>query len=330
MTRRPERSVGVLGLGTYLPEKIMTNFDLEKLVDTSDEWIRSRTGIAERRIAEKGTATSDLASRAALEAIQSAGLTPVDIDLIILATTTPDMLFPSTACVVQSKIKAVCPAFDLSAACSGFPYALSVAEGFVRAGMYRRILVIGAEVISSFIDWKDRSTCVLFGDGAGAAIVGETKDGHGILGSYLGSDGSQAELLKIPAGGSAIPTSLESVSAGLHYVRMEGSEVFKSAVRTMTDAISEVTKKAGLEISDIDCLIPHQANLRILNAVAERVQIPIEKVYVNLDRYGNMSAASTIVALCEAVKEGRVRKGSHVVLVAFGAGLTWAACAIKW
>ena len=313
-----------------MPEKVVTNFDLEKLVETSDEWIRTRTGIRERRVVEKGVATSDLAARAAKEAIQSAGLKPTDIDLIILATISPDMLFPSTACLVQQKIGATCPGFDLSAACSGFPYALSLGEGLIRSGSYKHILVIGAEVISGFINWKDRSTCVLFGDGAGAAVLGEVNDGHGILATYLGADGSQAKLLQIPAGGSAIPPTIDSINAGLHFVQMEGSEVFKSAVRTMGDSIAEVVKRANITLNDIDCLIPHQANLRILTAVSERTGIPFEKVYVNLDRYGNMSAASTVVALYEAVKEGRIKKNSNVVLVAFGSGLTWAACMIHW
>src|SRR3989338_6730184 len=248
-----QRRVGILGLGAYLPEKVLSNHDLEKMVDTSDEWIRTRTGIRERRIAQEGTPTSELAKRASLEAIDAAGLKPTDIDLIILATVTPDMTFPSTACIVQDKIGAKCPAFDISAACSGFPYAVTVAEGLIRAGAYKYILVIGAEVISGFINWKDRSTCVLFGDGAGAAVLGEVKNGHGIMATYLGSDGAQAKLLQIPAGGSAIPASAASVDAGLHYVQMEGSEVFKSAVRTMGDSIAEVTKRAGITINDIDC-----------------------------------------------------------------------------
>lgn len=319
-----------MGLGACLPEKILTNRDLEKIVDTSDEWIQTRTGIKERRIAEKGTPTSELAAKASQEAIRSAGLKPTDMDLIILATISPDMLFPSTACIVQNKIGARCPAFDISAACSGFPYAMTLGEGLIRSGTYKHILIIGAEVISGFINWKDRSTCVLFGDGAGAAVLGEMTDGHGILATYIGSDGSQAKLLQIPAGGSAIPPTAASIDAGLHYVQMEGSEVFKAAVRTMSDSIVEVTKKAKLKVEDIDCLIPHQANLRILNAVSERVGIPIEKVFINLDRYGNMSAASTVVALYEAVKEKRVKKDSNIVLVAFGSGLTWAACTIRW
>ncbi len=325
-----QKRVGILGLGAYLPEKVLTNQDLERMVDTSDEWIQTRTGIRERRIAEKGVATSDLAAKASLEAIHSAGLKPTDLDLIIVATVSSDKVFPSTACIMQHKIGARCAAFDISAACSGFPYALTIAEGLIRSGSYKHILVVGAEVISGFINWKDRSTCVLFGDGAGAAVVGEVKDGHGILATYLGADGAQANLLHIPAGGSAIPPSSDSVSAGLHYVQMEGSEVFKAAVRTMEDAIVEVTKRANIKIEEIDCLIPHQANLRILNAVSERTGIPIEKIFINLDRYGNMSAASTPVALYEAVKSGRVKKGSRIVLVAFGSGLTWAACAIRW
>jgi len=313
-----------------MPERVLKNSDLEKIVDTSDEWIQTRTGIKERRIAEKGTPTSELAARAAREALAQANLKPTDLDLIILATISPDMVFPSTACIVQNKIGAQCAAFDISAACSGFPYALTIGEGLIRSGSYKHILVIGAEVISTYINWKDRSTCILFGDGAGAAVLGEVKDGHGILATYLGADGSQAKLLQIPAGGSAIPTTAESVSQGLHYVQMEGSEIFKSAVRTMSDAVVEVIKRASLKLEDIDCLIPHQANLRILNAVTERVGIDANKVFVNLDRYGNMSAASTIVALYEAVKEGKIKKGSNVVLVAFGSGLTWAACTIRW
>ncbi len=324
-------SVGILGLGSYLPPKVLTNLDLEKIVDTTDDWIITRTGIKERRIAEKGTPTSDLASEAARAALKDAHLNSSDIDLIICATISPDMLFPSTACIIQRKIGASCPAFDISAACSGFPYALGIAESFIRAQICRHVLVIGAEVISSFINWKDRSTCVLFGDGAGAAVVGPSvKNGNRILATFLGSDGNQADLLKIPAGGSAIPSTKESIDAGLHYVRMEGSEVFKCAVKTMGDAIFEVLKRSGRSLEDIDCLIPHQANLRILNAVAERVGIPKEKVYINLDRYGNMSAASTIVALSEASKDGTIRKGSFVVLVAFGSGFTWAANAIQW
>lgn len=320
----------IVGLGAYLPEKVLTNFDLEKMVDTTDEWIRTRTGIRERHIAAEGQATSDLALPAAQEALRSAGLTPQQLDLIIVATISPDMLFPSTACYLQKKLGASCGAFDMAAACSGFPYALSVAEGFVKSGLYKHVLVVGAEVVSKFINWKDRATCVLFGDGAGAAIVTTSKDGHGILASYLGADGNQSDILQIPAGGSAIPPSEESVKNGLHYLRMAGPELFKIAVKTMEQAVREVLKHENLTVNDLKCLIPHQANDRILKAVADRLKIPYEKVFINVDRYGNMSSASTPIALYEAVKTGVIQKGDYVVLVAFGGGLTWAANLIKW
>jgi 3-oxoacyl-[acyl-carrier-protein] synthase III len=326
-----ETRTGILGLGSYLPPKVLSNHDLEKMVETSDEWIQSRTGIRERRIAGKGTATSDLGAAAGKKALADASFDAKDLDLIICATASPDMFMPSTACIIQQKIGAQCPAFDVSAACSGYPYALTIADGLIRAGNFKHILVIGAEVISTFIDWKDRSTCVLFGDGAGASVVGPAQeDGNKILSTFLGSDGRQANLLKVPAGGSAIPSTVETLEQGLNYVKMEGSEVFKCAVRTMGDAIQEVVKRAGAKLEDIDCLIPHQANLRILNAVAERANLPLDKVFINLDRYGNMSAASTIVALEEAVKGGTVKKGDFVVLVAFGSGFTWAGAAIQF
>jgi len=325
-------AVGISGLGAYVPEKVLTNSDLEKMVETSDEWIQSRTGIRERRIAAKGQMSSDLGLEAAKMALKNSNLEPSDIDLIIVATITPDMFFPSTACRIQAKLGAECGAFDLAAACSGFPYALATAEGFIRAGLYRHILVIGSEVLSGFIDWKDRGTCVLFGDGAGAAVVSrlEKKDGHGLIASYLGSDGNQSELLQIPGGGSAHPPTEETVREGLHFVKMQGSEVFKVAVRTMEHAVHEVLKRSNLKLEDIDCIIPHQANHRILKAVAERLKVPLEKVYINVDRYGNMSSASTVVAFHEAVQSGAVKKGNHVLLVAFGGGLTWAANVIKW
>lgn len=322
--------VAISGLGAYLPQRVLTNFDLEKMVDTSDEWIRTRTGIRERRIAEKNQSASDLGVPAAQEALENAQLSPADIELIIVATITPDMLFPSTACSIQKKLGASCGAFDLAAACSGFPYALAVADAFVRSGQYQHVLVVGAEVLSGFIDWKDRSTCVLFGDGAGAAVVSRSTDGHGIVANYLGSDGSQADLLQIPAGGSVNPPSRETIEKGMHFLKMQGSEVFKVAVRTMELAVHEVLRRAKLTVQDIHCLIPHQANMRILQAVAERLEVPMEKVYVNVERYGNMSSASTIVALYEAVKTGKIKKGDNVVLVAFGGGLTWASSVIRW
>ncbi|MFZ5801488.1 MAG: beta-ketoacyl-ACP synthase III [Candidatus Omnitrophota bacterium] len=325
-------AVGITGLGAYLPTRILTNHDLEKMVETSDEWITTRTGIKERRIAEPHQRTSDLGLEAAKHAIRDAGLTPADIELIVVATITPDMFFPSTACNIQAKLGASCGAFDMAAACSGFPYALGVAEGFVRAGLYKNILVVGAELLSKFINWKDRSTCVLFGDGAGAAIVSrvDLKKGHGLCASYLGADGNQAELLQIPGGGSANPSTEESVRQGLHFLKMQGSEIFKIAVKTMENAVRKVLEKAGWTMTDVDMIIPHQANHRILTAVADRLEVPMEKVFINVDKYGNMSSASTIVALCEAVKSGRVKKGDRIVLVAFGGGLTWAASAIRW
>ncbi|MBI4550044.1 MAG: ketoacyl-ACP synthase III [Candidatus Omnitrophica bacterium] len=322
----------IAGMGACLPTKVLSNFDLEKMVDTTDEWIRTRTGIRERRIVENGSATSDLALQAGREAVRNAGLKPTDIDLVIVATITPDMSFPSTACIVQNKLGAHhAAAFDMAAACSGFPYALSVADGMIRGGAHRNILVIGAEVLSPFIDWTDRSTCILFGDGAGAAVVSESSaKARGLLATYLGSDGSAAEILKIPAGGSAMPPTQRTVAEKMHTVKMSGSELFKIAVRTMGDAVQEVCKRAGWKLEDVDCLIPHQANLRIIQAVAERLETPMEKIFLNLEKYGNMSAASTAVALYEAAKSGAVRPGSNVILVAFGGGLTWAACAIKW
>lgn len=322
----------ITGLGAFLPAKVLSNFDLEKMVDTTDEWIRTRTGIRERRIVEPGVPTSVLAAEAGKEAIQNAGLKPSDIELIIVATASPDMSFPSTACIVQNKIGAEhAGAFDMAAACSGFPYALSVADGMIRGGLYKNVLVIGAEVISPFIDWNDRSTCILFGDGAGAAVLSATtQKNKGVVATYLGSDGSAADILKIPAGGSALPPTAQTVSERLHTVKMSGSEIFKIAVRTMSDAVIEVCKRAELKFEDIDCLIPHQANFRIIQAVAERLEMPMEKIFLNLEKYGNMSAASTAVALYEAVKAGFVKPGSNVVLVAFGGGLTWAACVLKW
>lgn len=320
----------IRGLGAYLPEKVLTNFELEKMVDTTDEWIRSRTGIVTRRIAAKNQSASDLGVEASKEALASAGLAPADMDLIIVATVTPDMFFPSTACNIQNKLGAKCGAFDMAAACSGFPYAIAIADSFVGSGMYKNVLVVGSEVLSGFIDWSDRSTCVLFGDGAGAAIVSRSTHGHGILCNYLGSDGSQGPILQIPGGGSVCPPTEESVRNKMHYLKMQGSEVFKVAVRTMEVAVQEVLAQAGLKVADIDCLIPHQANMRILQAVAERLEIPLEKVFINVQKYGNMSSASTAIALYEAAKAKKIKEGDHVVLVAFGGGLTWAATLIRW
>ena len=320
----------ISGLGFHVPKRVLTNFDLEKMVETTDEWIQTRTGIKTRHLAEKGCKASDLGTAAARDALQSAGITAQDLDLIIVATITPDMYFPSTACRIQDNLGARCGAFDLAAACSGFPYAVTVAEGFIATGHYRNILVVGSEVLSGFIDWKDRSTCVLFGDGAGAAVISRSPDDHGIVASLLGSDGSQGAILQIPGGGSAYPPSQETLQQGLHFLKMEGAEVFKVAVRTMEVAVRDVLERGGLTLDQVDWLIPHQANIRILHAVAERLKFPLEKVVVNVERYGNMSSASTVVALAEAVREGKVKKGQHVVLVAFGGGLTWASTLIRW
>ena len=326
----PVRDVGILGLGFYVPERILTNADLEKLVETSDEWIRTRTGISQRRIAAEGENTSDLAVHAAQAAMKDAHLAPADLDLILVATMTPDMPCPATACLVQAKLGAVKAAsIDVAAACSGFVYALVVGQQFVASGTYRNVLVVGAEVLSRVVDWQDRSTCVLFGDGAGAALVGPTQQGR-ILSSFLGSNGTQADLLKVPAGGVSQPASSQTVAERAHYLKMNGTEVFKHAVREMATAAHEAIARAGIQPEQVACVVPHQANIRIIEAVVERAKIPLEKVYLNVERYGNMSAASTIVALCEAVRDGRIRKGDYVLLVAFGAGLTWGSCVLQW
>lgn len=324
------KKVGITGVGKYLPKKVLTNYELEKMVDTSDEWITTRTGIKERHIAAKNEAASDLAAKAAAAALEDANLKPGEVELIIVATITPDSAFPSVACLIQSALcakNAVC--FDISAACAGFVYALTIAQQFVARGAYKNALVVGVEILSSITDWKDRNTCVLFGDGAGAVVVSEVKTG-GILSTYLGSDGSKSGLLMIPGGGSRHPCNKETLDKRLHYIKMQGNELFKLAVTTMAHAAQVALKQAGLEAGDVDLVIPHQANVRIIMAMAKKLCLPAEKVYLNIERYGNMSSASTAIALCEAVKEGRVRKGDIVLLDAFGAGLVWGACVIKW
>jgi len=308
----------------------LTNADLEKMVDTSDEWITTRTGIKERRLAKKDQASSDLAVEAAKKALKSANFNAEDIELIIVATITPDMQFPSTACFVQSALgakNAVC--FDISAACAGFVYGIVTAQQFIACGTYKNALVIGSEVLSNVTDWKDRNTCVLFGDGAGACILGEVKDG-GILSTYLGSDGSMNNLLHLPGGGSRNPASVDTLKENLHYIKMEGNEVFKLAVRILADSANNALKKCNLDYRNVNCFIPHQANIRILLAVAKRLGLSEDKIYLNIARYGNMSSASTAVALCEAVEKKRIKKGDIVVLDAFGAGLVWGAIVIKW
>ena len=322
--------VKILSSGSYVPEKVLTNFDLEKMVETSDEWISTRTGIKERRIAAKDENTSDLAYKASLKAIEKAKISVDDIDLIILATISPDAPMPSTACYLQKKLKAFnAVAFDISAACSGFIYGVSIAKAFISSGMYKRILLVGVEALSRVTDWTDRNTCVLFGDGAGAMIFEASETENDIVSTYLGTDGTHTDILNIPAGGSAMPTTKETVEQRLHFVKMLGKEVFKVAVSKMALAVNKAQELVGLTDNDIDLYIPHQANIRIIEAVAKKAGVTNEKVYVNVHKYGNMSAATTIVALDEAYQEGRIKKGNLVELVAFGAGLTWGACILK-
>ena len=309
----------------------MTNADLERMVETSDEWITSRTGIRERRIAGASETTSDMALEAARRAMTAAGVTAADIDLIIVATITPDMPFPSTACLVQQKLGAHrAVAFDIEAACSGFVYALDIGARFVEASAHETVLIIGAEKMSSVVDWTDRNTCVLFGDGAGAAILKHRPGARGLLTTCLGSDGSKASLLELPGGGSACPATAESVADRRHFLRMDGKETFKNAVNAMVSAAHEVLGRCGVTVDQLACIIPHQANQRILSAVAERLEAREDQLYVNVDRYGNTSAASVAIALDEAVSQGRIKRGDLVLLVVFGAGLTWGAALIEW
>lgn len=321
--------IGVLGLGAYVPERVLTNHDLEKMIDTSDEWITTRTGIKERRIASEGEASSVLGAKAALKALEDAKVDPAEIDAIVVATLSPDHIFPATACIIQEKIGAVkAAAFDLSAGCSGFVYALAVAYGLVQTGL-EKVLVIGAETISRFVNWQDRSTCVLFGDGAGAVVLGRVERG-GILGFDLGADGSGHSILNIPVGGSREPITPENLAQNRHYLYMVGSEVFRFAVRTVPRTSRKALKKAGLEVGDVDWLIPHQANTRIIDAAVNLMGIESEKVVVNLDKYGNTSAASIPIAWAEAAEDGRIKRGDKLLLVGFGAGLTWASMVLEY
>ena len=325
------RTVSITGVGSYVPEKILTNAELEKMVETSDEWITSRTGIKERRIAAQDEFTSDMAAKAAQRAMKMAGVTGEQIDLIIVATITPDMPFPATACLVQQKIGAKrAAAFDLEAACSGFIYGLEVAQQFVNSRTYDTVLVVGAEKLSSIVDWTDRNTCVLFGDGAGAAILQNRENSHGLLTAVMGANGENADLLFMPGGGSRCPATKDSVDARLHYLRMEGKETFKSAVQAMQSAAEEALRRCELDISKIKCVIAHQANRRIIDAVGDRLGTTPEQLFVNLDKYGNTSAASVAIALDEAVTSGKVSRGDLILLVVFGAGLTWGAAVIEW
>ncbi|HEY3425809.1 MAG TPA: beta-ketoacyl-ACP synthase III [Negativicutes bacterium] len=326
-----EKFVGILGIGSYVPEKVFTNKDIEKMMDTSDEWIVERTGIRERRIAAEGQATSDLATNAAQRALEDARISADELDLIIVATVTPDMAFPAVACLVQNNIKATkAAAFDITAVCSGFVYGLSIGSQFIKTGVYRKVLVIGAETLSKITDWTDRNTGMIFGDGAGAVVLSETLPEYGILGINLGADGAGGDLLKIPAGGSRQPTSAETVAGRQHYIYMNGNEVYKFAIKVMGESANKALENANLTAADITYLVPHQANIRIIQAAAKRLGLPMEKVIVNVDKYGNTSAASIPLALDEAVKSGRIKNGDVLVLVGFGGGLTWAASVIKW
>ena len=322
--------VRFLGTGSLAPEKILTNLDLEKLVDTSDEWIQTRTGIRERRIVEPDIATSDIAYEASLKALESSEVDASDLDGIIVGTVTPDYLFPSTACILQSRLGAKKAfAFDLLAGCSGFLYALQSGKGIIGCGDAKKLLIIGAETLSKITDFEDRSTCILFGDGAGAAVI-SASDTPGILSICLGANGSEWELLYMPGGGSRIPPSEESIKNKCHFLKMKGKEVFKEAVKALESSSLEAIKMADITPEEIDLFIPHQANLRILEAVRKRIGLPEEKVFCNLDRYGNTSSASVPLALDEAVRGGRVKKGDTILISAFGAGFTWGAAVIRW
>jgi 3-oxoacyl-[acyl-carrier-protein] synthase-3 len=328
---QPKRTVSIIGTGSYVPERVMTNAELEKLVETSDEWITSRTGIKERRIAAEGEFTSDMAAKAAQNALDNAGITAEEVDLILVATVTPDMFFPSTACFVQSKIGAKHAAcFDVSAACSGFLYAIEIAQQFITSHTYDTILVIGAEKLSSIVDWSDRNTCVLFGDGAGAAVLRHRGGGHGVISTFMGSDGGLSDILYIPGGGSRFPLTKENADQRLNCIKMNGKETYKHAVTSMLDAAQKVLADANLDSKDLACVIPHQANLRIIEAIAHRMELPLDRFMVNLDRYGNTSAAAVAIALDEANRTGRMKVGDYVLLVVFGGGLTWASSVIQW
>lgn len=320
----------IAGTGSYAPAKVLTNADLERMVATSDEWIRERTGIRERHVAGRGEACSDLAVQAGRRALTAAGLVATDLDMILVATCTGDYPLPATACLVQHQLGATrAAACDLSAACCGFVYALSVADAYVKSGM-RHVLVIGSEVMSAITDWTDRNTCVLFGDGAGAVVVSASDGERGILSTHLRSDGTLCELIMVPGGGSRTPPSEKVLAERMHYIKMKGNETFKVAVRTLEEIARETLAANQLRVEDLDLYVPHQANVRILQAVMQRLGLPIEKVVMNLDRYGNTSAASIPIALDEAVRAGRIQDGSLVMLGAFGAGLTWASAMIRW
>jgi 3-oxoacyl-[acyl-carrier-protein] synthase-3 len=321
----------IVSIGSYVPENTITNRDLEKKVDTSDEWIIERTGIRERRIALKNQATSDLAYEASIIALKKAGAKAKDLDMIIVASVSGDMPFPSTACLLQNRLNAInAAAFDIASACSGFIYGLSIAESFIKSGARKRILLVGVETLSRFTDWEDRGTCVLFGDGAGAAIIEPSPDDSGIMSTHIHSDGSLWNYITVPAGGSRLPCSKETINKRLHYINMKGNETFKVAVKTLESIALETLEKNNIKASQLALLIPHQANLRIIQATAKRLGLPMDKVMINIEKYGNTSAASIPIAMVEALNMGRIRTGDYILLEAFGAGLTWGSALIKW
>ncbi len=327
MTQRYSK---ITGWGKYVPSRVLTNADLEKMVDTSDEWIVARTGIRERHVVGPGETNTTMSVAASRQALDVAGLMPKDVDLIIVATSSPDHFLPSVASEVQYQLGAECPAFTLTAGCTGFVYALATAHQFIATGAYNRVLVIGSEVISMFINWEDRNTCVLFGDGAGAVVMEASSQPTGVQSFVLGSDGSGGKYLKVRGGGCAYPISHEMIEDKAMYIEMNGRKVFKFATRVMGEATLQALDKAGLTLDDIDLLIPHQANLRIIQLAARHLGLPMEKVFVNLDRYGNTSAASIPIALVEALEQGRIREGMNICMVGFGGGLTWAATVVRW
>ena len=331
MGKKKRRRIKITGTGFYVPDKVLTNFDLEKMVDTTDEWIVAMTGIKERRIASEDKAVSDLAIEASWITLKNAGLKVEDIDLIIVATSTPDTIFPSTACWVQKGLGADhIPAFDISAGCTGFLYGMILAEGLILSGINKRILLIGGELLTKVTNWKDRNTCVLFGDAAGAVILEESDDGSGMLSYYWKADGNLGNLLFQPAGGSRIPATAQSVAQDLHCLQMKGNEVFKHAVKRMGEAALVALKKAGLTREEVDYLIPHQANIRIIEATGRRLNLPPEKVYSNIHKYGNVSVATIPIALHELNEAGKFKKDTIIVMDAFGAGFTWAAVVYQW
>jgi 3-oxoacyl-[acyl-carrier-protein] synthase-3 len=327
--------IKIIGTGSYVPERVLTNRDLEKMVDTTDEWILTRTGIAERRISADNEPSSEMALKASLRAIEMAKIKPEDLDLIVIATITQDRITPSTACILQGKLKAKNAAcFDLQAACTGFLYSLEIVNALMSTNpKYKKALIIGVEKLSMITDWEDRNTCVLFGDGSGAVILEKRagkNDIGGILASRLASNGEFSELIKVPAGGSAIPSSSDTIKKRMHYLSMEGQEVFKLAVNEMAKACKDVLSRAKVDISEVRWLIPHQANLRIISAVGNKLGIPEERVYINVHKYGNTSAASVVIALDEIVRSGKLERGDYILLTAFGAGITWGANLLRW